>query len=239
LPESSARVAKERVSGAVIASHDPAKVRVEHSLEFPAVYLLTAVEGRSAVLVDDYGGGWRAAEMLIEFGHRRIAFLILPGPIIAARVNGYRDALELAGIQVEDAWIRSISAQWTSDDHVSGGRRGMTAWLHDGWRELGCTAIVVFNDSVAIGAMQALQAAGISVPGDVSVIGFDGTEICQHVFPALTSVRIPLDELGRAAVNLLSGLLELAAGKPLDPQIVTLPVEIAMGGTVAPPRDRL
>ena len=221
------------VNGAIFSMFSPMRARALHSPRFPCVYLLNPVPGRSSVLVDDYGSGWQAVEFLMKHGHRRIAFFGTAGTIIESRIDGYRDALIQAGIVFEDQWVRYLPDHALDNGHAEAGRIGMTAWLEDGWREIGCTALIVMNDTVAIGVIQALQVAGITIPAQLSVMGFDGTEVCQYVYPTLTSVRIPLEEIGRKSVELLSGMLNHTSGRMLTPQIITIPTEIAPGGTVA------
>ena len=91
------------------------------------------------------------------------------------------------------------------------GRVAMSRWLEDGWRESGCTALFAQNDDTAWGAIEALRAAGFRVPDDVSVIGFDGTQSAMFCNPKLTTVEVPLQQMGREAVRLL--LRRLACGR--------------------------
>ena len=109
--------------------------------------------------------------------------------------------------------------------------RRMELWLEHGWRELGCTAIMAHNDSTAIGVMRALGKAGLRVPEDVSVIGFDGTPLCEYSTPPLTTVEVPLHEIGARALQLLQ---EQIHDRNVVPERVILPVRFKPGQSVAP-----
>jgi LacI family transcriptional regulator len=106
----------------------------------------------------------------------------------------------------------------------------MKKWLSDGWRETGCTAILAQNDVAAIGVMQILQEEGIRVPDDVSVMGFDGTEICDLVSPRLWSVMLPLAQIGAKAVEILNRQI---AGEADAGETILLPLHLRQGESVA------
>jgi len=88
----------------------------------------------------------------------------------------------------------------------------MSAWLRDesanGWQKINCTALLCHNDETTMGALQALREAGLRVPDDVSVVGFDGLEIGEYSHPRLTTVEMPLREIGAAAVAMLLRQIE-------------------------------
>ena len=94
------------------------------------------------------------------------------------------------------------------DQIVTAAREAMQQWIDDSWKETGCTALLCHNDETALGAIQALQAAAINVPHDVSVVGFDGTNFCELTTPKLSSVKVPLREIGATAVELLLQQIE-------------------------------
>lgn len=199
----------------------------------PHVLLFQHANDLTSVTIDDFGGTKLATRHLIEQGHRRIACLTeelleVPGQ----RRAGCRAALEEAGIAINPRWLRQCKKIETgvSSPYLVWGQQQMEAWLEDGWQELGCTAIVVQNDIAAIGVMQTLQQHGIRVPQDVSVIGFDGTDICELAFPHLTSVQVPLYQVGQEAVR---ALLDQINQGPQAPRNITLPVSLRSGNSVA------
>ena len=159
------------------------------------------------VLIDDGAGIVMAVEHLVALGHRRIGYLTVEkiqtersSPPF--RLEAYRRALSAAGITADPRWERPLreSAHEPIQSFIDLGRRKMELWLDDNWAELGCTALLMQNDDTAIGAMQALDDAGVLVPEHVSVVGFDGIGAGACVRPQLTTVSVPLEEIGAAAV---------------------------------------
>ena len=154
-----------------------------------------------------------ATEHLIALGHRRIGHISAPAehPAAGLRRRGVRDALRAAGIGEPHLAI--------GDGGVTGGASAAEALL-----AAGITGIVAYNDLTAIGALRALRRAGIGVPEDVSVVGFDDIDLAAWTDPPLTTIRQPIDELGRSAVDHLLDLL--GGGRPgaattvLEPSIV-------------------
>ena len=116
---------------------------------------------------------------------------------------------------------------------MSAGSDCMNSWLQDGWEQTGCTALLVQNDEAAIGAMKAMQASGIDVPGDVSIVGFDGSEICAFVTPRLTTVDVPLREIGTQGLKLLIRQIEVGQAE-IEKHV--LPVELRVRESTASPR---
>jgi DNA-binding LacI/PurR family transcriptional regulator len=200
----------------------------------PAVTVFTAAENYSSVTVDDRQGARLAVEYLLGRGHQRIACLAEEAPRLSQlRVQGYRDALHAAGIDASPAWIRLTPLPHPPESdgqyYLRWGRAQMEQWLKEGWRETGCTALFVQNDTAAIGVMNYLRDAGIKVPEEISIIGFDGTTLCDYVSPRLTSVKIPLMEIGSKAMQLLNA--QIAQNHTI--QNTVMPLHIREGESVA------
>jgi DNA-binding LacI/PurR family transcriptional regulator len=230
--------ALKKVDGILLCNVEAACVTSLHiPPHIPRVSLLTLLEGVVSVGVDDYRGAQMAIRHLMEHGHRRIACLmeefLSEG---RRRVAGYLDTLIEAGVEPDPAWARLTDtvfhegSSWqTAQPYREWGQREMSAWLKDGWCETGCTAILVQNEVAAIGVMQALQAEGIRVPQEVSVMTFDGTELCDLVSPCLSAVAVPLDEIGARAMKDLNKQI---AGEAPEVQHVLLPLGLRSGGSV-------
>jgi Transcriptional regulators len=200
----------------------------------PAVTVFTAAENYSSVTVDDRQGARLAVEYLLERGHRRIACLAEEAPLLShLRVQGYHDALHAAGIKAPAEWIRltplAQSLEYNEQAYLHWGRVQMEQWLKEGWRETGCTALFVQNDTAAIGVMNYLRDAGIKVPEEISIIGFDGTTLCDYVSPRLTSVKIPLMEIGSKAMELLNA--QIAQNHTIETNV--MPLRIREGESIA------
>jgi LacI family transcriptional regulator len=159
-------------------------------------------------------GADQAMRHLLGLGHRRIAAITGPRGWVATedRRRGYLAALAAAGI------VPDPSLEADSDFEIGGGREAARRLLDLADPP---TAIFAFNDNLAIGALQAARARGMSVPGDLSVVGFDDVEHATIVTPALTTVRQPLAEMGRTAVSLLMRLLERQAFETLHVELGT------------------
>jgi PAS domain-containing protein len=126
-----------------------------------------------------------------------MAFIgLLSHPVIAERCQAYREALRDSGLPPSPELIVGVD-----DRSVASGRWGAERLLERG--DLACTAVVAGTDRNALGAMQALQAAGLRVPQDIAVVGFDDLTAAQLADPPLTTLRTRFDELGRRAANLL------------------------------------
>ena len=158
------------------------------------------------VLVDNRRGGEALARELVGIGYRRFA-IITGGEGLrtsADRVDGFRDGLVAAGGIVNDDDI--LPAAFTRD----GGYAGMQQLLGRGAD--GVELVFAANDVMAVGALSAIRDAGLTPGADVAVAGFDDIPTVRDVTPALTTVRVPLEEIGRRALRLALGDTDAAAG---------------------------
>ncbi|KUJ43670.1 HTH-type transcriptional repressor CytR [Streptomyces sp. MBT84] len=167
----------------------------------------------------DNGGGARAAvRHLLEGDRRTIA--TITGPldmdVARARLDGYREALQTAGITVDEELIA------VGDFTEEGGRAAMRELLR---RRPHLDAVFAASDVTASGAVLELRAAGRRVPDDVAVIGFDDSIVARHTDPPLTSVRQPIEEMGRTMARLL---LEEIAQRGKGHREVVLPTELVV-----------
>jgi DNA-binding LacI/PurR family transcriptional regulator len=182
-------------------SPDDGALEVLDRIGIPAV--LIDSEGsptHPAVNVDDEGGAEAAARHLLELGHHRLAVIVLPPtrgqvgntPTAARRMAGYQAAFNRVGAPPPYTLTAGIS--------VAAGARAFES-LPKGIRRP--TAVLAMSDMAAIGVMSAAQAAGMRVPDDLSVVGFDDLPMAAWTSPALTTVRQPIVEKGRIAARLL------------------------------------
>jgi LacI family transcriptional regulator len=147
-----------------------------------------------AIVLENRAGARSAVEHLLGLGHRRIAFIA--GTSFTGqseeRQRGYEDALRAAGVAIEPAWLRQ------GDFNDASGFTETQALLK---LPVPPTAIFAANDAMAFGAMDAISGAGLKVPDDISVVGFDDVIRAAVVFPKLTTVRQPLNEIAVRAVG--------------------------------------
>jgi len=174
-----------------------------------------------SVTYDDALGAHLAMRYLLERGHRRIGHLSgdLRYAAAQSRLEGYREALRDAGVTVDEHLIQGGS--WDTAD-VAGGMEQLLALADPP------TAVFAANDSLALAVLDVLRAHQKLVPQDMAVVGFDDIPHAQQSFPPLTTVRVPLVDLGRRAVDLVLRLIEGDDGVESE----TLPVELIQRGTV-------
>lgn len=173
----------------------------------------------------NWTGGLTATRHLLELGHRRIAMISGPTewPCCRARLDGYRAAMDAAGAPVDPELVR------ISTLYVEGG-------LRDGAELLRLpdppTAVFTANDLQALGVYEAARLAGVRIPEDLSVVGFDDLSFTQWSGPPMTTVRQPLLQMGAAAANLV---LTMARGDELDNNRVELATTLMVRQSTAPP----
>jgi LacI family transcriptional regulator len=171
----------------------------------------------------NFAGGLAATQYLLSLGHRRIAYI--GGPAGAAcnqaRLHGYRAAMEAEGVPVLPCYIRS--GHFRYQDGLENGAAVLALPEPP-------TAIFVGCDEAALGVMEAARARGLRIPEDLSIVGFDDTQIARMASPPLTTVRQPLREMGGVA---LRTALRLAAGEKIDSHHVELATELVVRGSTA------
>jgi LacI family transcriptional regulator len=180
--------------------------------------------GVASVTVDDEAGGALATQHLLSLGHRRVAHIAGPQNADTARrrLRGYTSALQAAGLDPRSEWI----AETAFDE--AGGHVAATRLLR---LEPRPTALFVANVRAAIGALAAARRLGLRVPEDVSIVGFHDAPFTAYLDPALTTVRMPLAEMGRQAVD---SLLALLGGQPVADVMVASPAELVVRASSAP-----
>ncbi|MEV8545601.1 LacI family DNA-binding transcriptional regulator [Streptomyces sp. NPDC051572] len=178
----------------------------------------------TVVEYDNRGGAFQAVDHLLGVGHRRVLFLG-GDPLMSSaeqRRTSYRHALRAHDVPYAEEL--DVPGSYT---RASGYQRTRAA-LREG---LEFTAIFAGTDMVAVGALTALREAGLDVPGDVSLVGFDDVPFAADLTPALTTVRVPYEDLGRAAVRLALG----RENRPADDHVV-LSTQLVIRQSVCSPK---
>lgn len=224
-------IRSRRVDGVIVQA---SRVNVDTTLTLLAEHLPFVLLGRPYkdepdiwwIEVDARKATLEAVGYLIELGHRRIGFIGGHPTLVVTldRLQGYRQALRRAGLPFDKQMVKHGGFR------QDGGAQAMQELLALG-RERP-TAIYAANDLMAIGAMQALQAAGLRVPQDCSVVGNNDSEAAALVVPHLTSSRAPYEELGRQAASALLTQLENPAAPPVKK---LLPCALIVRDSTAPP----
>jgi DNA-binding LacI/PurR family transcriptional regulator len=233
------------IDGALVYSCDPDSSAVGWLMRrrLPLVFVdQSPAPGIPSVNVDDRLGAYAAAQHLVDLGHRTVAivttgyrgdFGIITNPLDTTvahaerqRLMGWLEALDKAGI--EPIVVRQPHA-----DPQDNGYDGMQAILDSGERP---TGILCFSDAIAGGVIRALRDAGLRVPEDVSVVGFDDNPIARRMQPALTTVRQDAQGKGRAAAAaLMSTIAHAGSGPARRGRHILLPTQLIIRDSTAPP----
>ena len=188
--------------------------------QFPFVVMGRAIDDErvSYVAPDNYDGAYQATRYLIQKGHRRIAFLSRPELDTAheARSRGYRDALRAAGIEPDEELILPTRIEAES------GRAPTRKLLALPERP---TAIFAFHDQVAVDVIQEVKAAGLAIPQEMAVMGFDGLRAGLMTQPPLSTVRQPLEHIGERVVEIIQQRI-IDPGAPPTREVVPVELEL-------------
>lgn len=211
-----------RVGGILVA---PATKRVDHLAAAqaggtPVVVMSRRWEGGDYVTADNAAGGRMAARHLLSRGHHRIGLVTHDGPVDTSfqdRLRAFRRALASAGVSVPAHWDVRTKATWIED-----GMAAADAILALADRP---TAIFAMTDRMAMGLVQRLLARGIRVPEDIAVVGYDDIPFAECNLVPLTTIRIPLRQVGELAAEVLFDRMEAATSKKrrevlLTPELV-------------------
>ena len=224
---------RDRADGLLVMSlpAPPHHLRRRADAEVPVVLLDARGRGVPAVVTDDVEGGRIATRHLLDLGHERIAFIgddpdnPLGFVSSAQREQGFQQSMHQAGLEVRPGYVRH-------GPHVRAVARQRAEELLA--RRDRPTAIFAASDTQALGVLEAVRAAGLDVPGDVSVVGFDDIEVSDYA--GLTTVRQPLYESGHRAASLLLDVL--ANEGPVAPIEHQLDVALVVRSTTAPPSNQ-
>ncbi|MDF2725696.1 MAG: transcriptional regulator [Paenibacillus sp.] len=220
---------QKRVDGILISTgiSDEAGLKNLAEQKIPVALVTRDIASLDAdsVRVDDFMGGYQAASHLIGLGHRHFAIIAedLQLPASSERVRGCKFALEEAGIEFNQTFVKE------STSSVEEGKRHALELLQS---DDSPTAIFASNDLLAIGAVQAAKELRLTIPWDLSVVGFDNTLLAGIIDPPLTTVSQPIAQMGREAMNLI--IQEIRGEKQGKQKMVLTPELIVRNSTTFP-----
>lgn len=207
------RALRGRVDGLILMSPDTSLGPISRELgdHTPVVLLNCTAGGRTAIRLDNYSGARQMAEHLLSLGYRRVAFIAGPerNADAAERLRGFRDALR----SVRDSEVTEIAGEFTEESGYQAMQKLAVAAKRP-------AAVFAANDSMAIGALRAAREAGLRIPEDVAIVGFDDIPIARFLTPPLTTVRVQIAELGRRAVEAVLHDSDQAAGRRRKEQVI-------------------
>jgi LacI family repressor for deo operon, udp, cdd, tsx, nupC, and nupG len=219
-------VAARQVDGMITMFHRVPAIPMDGRLPLVNACEYVKDSAISSVYVDNVAAAESAIDYLVALGHRDIAFIAGPSssPICVDREQGYHLALRRANIAANPA----LTA--VGDFSIEAGERAIEML-----RAQGRTFSAVFcsNDEMAIGAMRALSSAGLRIPDDVSVVGFDDIRFSRYTTPPLTTISQPKNALGREAMTML---IEILNDPEVPPRKRVLSAELVVRGSTGPVR---
>ena len=218
----------KKVDGLLLVSAGQSSDRLRHVVEAGPPMVIVDRElddlGVSQVMVDNHDGGRLAGRYLVGLGHRRIG--VIAGADVlrpsARRLDGFRDELRRSGVRIADEAI--VRGGFRSAE----GRAAMQALLRLPDRP---TAVFAENDLMALGAMGAIHDAGLRIPDDISIMGFDDIAFSELATPGLTTISQPVRDVATTAMRLL---FERLRDRTLEPVRVVLPVSLVVRGSCGP-----
>lgn len=174
----------------------------------------------------DYVGAAEAARHIAGLGHRRIAHIHGPDGFLSAseRMRGFRVGLAEFGLKLDDRYV--LKGGYTFDSGLECGTRLLAMDERP-------TAVFCGNDEMAVGVYQAVRRAGLRVPGDISIVGFDDAPIATRIWPTLTTVRLPIMHMGRIAAQLLVSGHDRMSMEP--PEATSVVPSLQVRSSTAPP----
>ncbi|WP_235561423.1 LacI family DNA-binding transcriptional regulator [Brevundimonas sp. Root1279] len=210
-------IVRQKLFGVVMppsVSEDDRVIEILKEVDCPYVRIASVSldEAACMVVTHDSRGAAQAARHLAELGHTRVAFISGPDTFRSSheRGRGFREGLAEHGVTLDDAYVRQGAYTFESGVEAAQSLLAMKAPP---------TAIFAGNDEMAIGVMKAARDAGLDVPGELSIVGFDDLPMASRVWPNLTTVRLPIRDMGRMAAE------KLTAGiRGLDPATLVQPV---------------
>ncbi|WP_328869037.1 LacI family DNA-binding transcriptional regulator [Streptomyces sp. NBC_00287] len=230
-----AELLDRRVDGIIYAAMSLRRVRVPEGLHRTHSVLANCLpedDSLPAVVPAERAGGRTAARLLLEQGHRRVAHIGGLDDIASVeRLRGFRDALRAEGITVPKEWVVRTGGE------ISGGYEGALRILEDAPTDRRPTGVFCYNDRVAAGVLHAATRLGITIPGDLSIVGYDDQEhMAAFLAPPLTTVSLPHRAMGEAAARLLLDAIETGRTPPATTR--RLACEVVTRASVGPAPSR-
>lgn len=228
---------RRRVDGIIVAA---SRLTEQHEKRLADVRVPTILINHQAeagpehlhsVSIDDASGACTAVEYLLAQGHRAVGYLGAGSRPRSNRVRltSYRAAMAAAGITLQEGWLQVAPPEHRDHaEDVTDGQRLLPALI-----EAGVTAVFCYNDSLAVGALLACRAMGISVPEQLSIVGFDDIDLAQFVTPPLTTIHQPRLRLGQIAMEMV---LDLLSNRPVEDHVLPTHLVLRRSAGRAPAR---
>lgn len=229
-PGFAAELNSRRVDGAVIIpTAEPSELIATFATSgTPLVIVEHHALGTPSIVLDEIAGGAAAANHMLELGHTRMGVLfgVATARDSAHRIDGYRVALDAHGVELDPGLITTVGSSFD----LAGAEAAALGLLD---RSDPPTAILCQNDMIAMTVLSAARKTGMSVPEDLSVVGYDDIALAAYSCPPLTTVKLPKRKLGRLAGRLLRAQM---SGESDTPEVTTLVPELVVRESTGPVR---
>ena len=207
---------QKKIDGVIICNFPRIESKVQEIKNYLPIVLLDNIASDKSipsVTIDNFNGCYKATEHLIKAGHKRIGFVsgLLDSDVCKDRLLGYSSALANNNIKNNKSLIYRGDYSYESGENAA--KHFLALKKHP-------TAIVCANDSMAIGLSKVLREQGLEIPKDISIIGFDDIEVASRIFPTLTTVAAPIQELAQQSFELLLASIN---GIDIDYRHIILP----------------
>lgn len=208
----------------VCVNYDSPEVKELIESEIPVVTVDNPFPGHSSVNSDNVGGMKELISYVCKMGHRRIAFIHgMDSRVTRDRIQSFYDTCSEFGIEVKDEYVREAAYRDTSATYTA------TKQLLE--LDEVPTCILFPDDFAAIGGINCIREAGLNIPGDISVAGYDGIEISKYLAPPLTTLNQDKDKIGKEVANKLISMIENPDGTKNEDIIV--PGNLFEGGSIS------
>jgi len=220
----------KQTDGVIVMPSQPPLELIQplQQVNIPVIVLEHCLPEVHCIFSDDFQGGRLATQYLLSLGHQRIGYLKRETPVDTntglQRLLGYREALESAGMPFDPSLV--IECGPTSEAAYLATQQLLTLTEPP-------TAIFAHNDIIALGAIRAIKYAGLFIPDDISVIGYDDIVMAAYLETPLSTVRYPKVEMGTLAGRMILQLIK--SKNILSPQCVKLPIELVVRASTGPP----
>jgi len=223
---------EQNVDGVLIAGRVQEKL-LKDVIQKKVPTVLVDFDGKpcdcSKVLIDNVEGARLATSHLLELGHSAVGFIggEKDHPSARERLDGYRAALLQAGLEVREEWVEFEGDTMSTPN-------GRIAFRRMWEQESHPTAVVCVNDAMAFGVQLAAKEAGLQLPEDLSVVGFDDVAMCGLVDPPMTTIRVNKEDLGATALRVLVDRIERGGGAT----VTRVGVELVTRKSTMPPKHK-
>jgi LacI family repressor for deo operon, udp, cdd, tsx, nupC, and nupG len=218
---------QKKIDGVIISCFPRIEAKIQDLKDLIPIVLMDNIASDKSipsVTIDNFSSSVEAIKYLCSLGHERIAFIsgLMDSSVCKERYHGYTHILSNLGIKLDKLIVIKGDYSYQSGEVAAKHLLSLTDPP---------TAIMCANDSMAIGAMKVIQENGLKIPDDISVIGFDDIKVASRVYPSLSTIAAPINEIASKSVEMLTAIID---GNDLDYQHSILPATLILRSSCGP-----